>query len=337
MTSEEAPLLSVRDLSKTFRVGSFLKRREVQAVRGVSFDIPAGTTLGLVGESGSGKSTTGRAIARLIEPSGGVVRFDGTDVSHLRGRALKEWRRAVGFVFQDPYGSLDSRMTVLQTLTEPLRIHGVGDGTERRRRAAALVDEVGLPESVLEKYPHEFSGGQRQRLAIARALALRPRLIIADEPVSALDVSVQAQILNLFKDLQERHGLAYLFISHDLDVVDFVSDRIAVMYLGEIVEDGVAVDVFNNPGHPYTQALLAAAPTLDALHGGDEAPRLRGEIPSPDNPPPGCSFHTRCPRAEDVCVSNHPDMLVHGTHRAACHFADLPVHHATAASAGDNT
>ena len=323
MSSNE-PLLSVRDLSKTFRVGSFTNRRAVQAVRGVSFDIPAGSTLGLVGESGSGKSTTGRTIARLIEPTRGVVRFDGTDVRHLRGRALKEWRRSVGFVFQDPYGSLDSRMTVLQILAEPLRVHSVADRRERRRRAEEVVDEVGLPKSVLEKYPHEFSGGQRQRLAIARALALRPRLIIADEPVSALDVSVQAQVLNLFRELQERHGLAYLFISHDLDVVDFISDQIAVMYLGEIVEHGAANDVFTKPAHPYTQALLEAAPRLEAGGRIERGPRLQGEIPSPENPPPGCSFHTRCPRAEEVCIARHPDMLMHEGHGAACHFADLP-------------
>jgi len=328
MTGTE-PLLSVRDLSKTFRVGSLANRREVQAVRGVSFDIPAGSTLGLVGESGSGKSTTGRAIARLIEPTGGVVRFDGADVGPLRGRALKEWRRSVGFVFQDPYGSLDSRMTVQQILSEPLRVHSVADRRERRTRAEELVDEVGLSKSALEKYPHEFSGGQRQRLAIARALALRPRLIIADEPVSALDVSVQAQILNLFNELQQRHGLAYLFISHDLDVVDFISERIAVMYLGEIVEHGAADEVLAKPAHPYTQALLEAAPRLEPGGRIERGPKLEGEIPSPENPPPGCSFHTRCPRAEEVCVARHPDMLAVAGHGAACHFADLPTGHLT--------
>ena len=323
MTGKD-PLLSVRELTKTFRVGSFTNRREIQAVRRVSFDISAGSTLGLVGESGSGKSTTGRAIARLTEPTRGVVRFEGTNVSHLRGRALKEWRRSVGFVFQDPYGSLDSRMTVQQILAEPLRVHSVADRRECRRRAEEIIEEVGLSKSVLEKYPHEFSGGQRQRVAIARALALRPRLIIADEPVSALDVSVQAQVLNLFKELQERHGLAYLFISHDLDVVDFISDQIAVMYLGEIVEHGTANDVFTKPAHPYTQALLEAAPRLEAGGRAGRGPRLEGEIPSPENPPPGCSFHTRCPRAEEVCVAHHPAMLVHDGHGATCHFADLP-------------
>ena len=322
--TEQEPLLRVRELTKTFRVGSLTQRREVQAVRGVSFDIATGATLGLVGESGSGKSTSGRAIARLIEPTAGIVRFDGTDVSHLRGRDLKAWRREVGFVFQDPYGSLDARMTVQQILAEPLRVHGVADRAERRRRTEELVEEVGLSSSVLEKYPHEFSGGQRQRLAVARALALRPRLIIADEPVSALDVSVQAQVLNLFKELQDRHGLAYLFISHDLDVVDFISDEIAVMYLGEIVERGTADDVLTRPAHPYTQALLEAAPRLEAGGRSERGPRLAGEIPSPENPPPGCSFHTRCPRAEAICTEQHPAMAIHGGHGATCHFADLP-------------
>lgn len=323
MTDKE-PLLTIRELTKTFRVGSFARRREVQAVRGVSFDIAAGTTLGLVGESGSGKSTTGRAIARLIEPTSGIVSFDGTDVSSLRGRALKEWRRSVGFVFQDPYGSLDSRMQVQQILAEPLRVHGVADRRERRRRTEELVEEVGLSRSVLEKYPHEFSGGQRQRLAVARALALRPRLIIADEPVSALDVSVQAQVLNLFKELQDRHGLAYLFISHDLDVVDFISDQVAVMYLGEIVEHGMADEVLSSPAHPYTQQLLEAAPRLETGGRATRPPRLTGEIPSPENPPPGCSFHTRCPRAQEICAQQHPVTAAYEGHGAACHFADLP-------------
>ena len=316
------PLLSVRSLVKTFTSGAPWRRRHVQAIRGISFDIMAGQTFGLVGESGSGKSTVGRAVARLTRPTAGTVRFGGLDVSTLSGRSLKAWRRDVGFVFQDPYGSLDSRMTVGQILAEPLRVHGVGSPSERETQVRQLVDEVGLPSSVVAKYPHEFSGGQRQRLAIARALALRPKLIIADEPVSALDVSVQAQVLNLFKDLQQRHGLAYLFISHDLDVVEFMSDRIGVMYLGEIVESGPAESVFTRAAHPYTIALLAAAPALD-MAAPDRSTRLRGEIPSPDDPPSGCSFHTRCPRAESICSTLEPPSRRDGEHVAACHFADL--------------
>jgi len=317
-------LLSVRSLVKTFTSGPPWRRRHVQAVRGVSFDIAAGQTFGLVGESGSGKSTVGRAVARLINPTAGTVHFEGVDVSTLSGRSLKAWRRNVGFVFQDPYGSLDSRMTVQQILSEPLRVHNVGNRVDREAQVRSLSDEVGLPSSAMAKYPHEFSGGQRQRLAIARALALRPQLIIADEPVSALDVSVQAQVLNLFKDLQQRHGLAYLFISHDLDVVEFMSDRIAVMYLGEIVEDGPSEAVFTGAAHPYTAALLAAAPALD-MAAPDRSTRLRGEIPSPENPPSGCSFHTRCPRAEPICSALEPPVRRDGSHIAACHFAELGV------------
>ena len=316
-----APLLSVRGLEKTFSSGPPWRRRHVQAVRGVTFDVEAGHTFGLVGESGSGKSTTGRAIARLITPSAGVVRFDGADVSALTGHALKAWRREVGFIFQDPYGSLDSRMTVGQIITEPLLVHGTRSRAGRQASARELIDEVGLPSTALTKYPHEFSGGQRQRIAIARAIALRPKLVIADEPVSALDVSVQAAVLNLFKELQQRHGLAYLFISHDLDVVEFMSDEIAVMYLGEISEVGPAADVFREPAHPYTRALLAAAPSMDAPVP-DRSTRLRGEIPSPDNPPSGCTFHTRCPRVEAMCTTLVPPDRSNGAHHSRCHFAD---------------
>ena len=315
------PLLSVRGLETTFSSGPPWRRRHVQAVRGVTFDVEAGHTFGLVGESGSGKSTTGRAIARLIAPTAGVVTFDGEDVSTLKGGALKAWRREVGFIFQDPYGSLDSRMTVGEIITEPLLVHGVTSRATRAATARELIDEVGLPSTALAKFPHEFSGGQRQRIAIARAIALRPRLVIADEPVSALDVSVQASVLNLFKDLQERHGLAYLFISHDLDVVEFMSDEIAVMYLGEISEVGPAVDVFTRPAHPYSRALLAAAPSIDTA-APSRSTRLRGEIPSPDNPPSGCSFHTRCPRAEALCSAAVPPVRSDGPHHSRCHFAD---------------
>lgn len=323
MTSAEMsePLLSVRELRKTFSSGPPWRRRHVQAVRGVSFDVTAGRTFGLVGESGSGKSTTGRAIARLIEPSGGHVYFDGQDVLTLGGAALKRWRREVGFIFQDPYGSLDSRMSVAEIITEPLRVHGIGSPTKRSETARQLIDDVQLPISALARYPHEFSGGQRQRIAIARALALRPRLVIADEPVSALDVSVQASVLNLFKELQDRYDLAYLFISHDLDVVEFISDDIAVMYLGQISEVGPAQSVFRQSAHPYTNALLAAAPLIDAPVP-DRATRLRGEIPSPDNPPSGCTFHTRCPRAEEICTTVIPQEHRSGDHRSYCHFAD---------------
>ena len=305
MTQVE-PLLAVDGLVKQFG--------PVQAVRGISFALGAGRTFGIVGESGSGKSTTARLALHLLPPTAGRVRFRGRDLGTLSRPALRRERRHMQMVFQDPYSSLNPRMTVGDTLAEPMEVHGLPGG---RTRAVALLDEVGLPRTALDRYPHEFSGGQRQRVAIARALATEPALIVADEPVSALDVSVQAQILNLFRDLQDRHGTALLFISHDLRVVEFMCDEIAVMYLGEIVEQGPREDVYAAPRHPYTQALLDSAPGRVR-----RLPPLRGDIPSPAAVPSGCAFRTRCPLAFDRCTAEHPALRPVGVgHRAACHLA----------------
>ncbi|QDX41766.1 ABC transporter ATP-binding protein [Salarchaeum sp. JOR-1] len=292
-------LLSVDSLEKYYYERDSLLdtvlRREpnaVQAVDGVSFDVTEGETLGLVGESGCGKSTTGETVLRLREPTGGTVEFDGTDVSDLSGEALKEFRRRAGIVFQDPFASLDPRMTVGQIVREPLDVHGVANADERVRD---LLERVGLSADQFDRYPHEFSGGQRQRVGIARALALEPDFLVLDEPVSALDVSVQAQILNLLEDLQDDLGLTYLFIAHDLSVVRHISDRVAVMYLGEIVETGDVDDIFENPRHPYTQALLESVPRADTRESEREVRTLSGDVPSPRDPPSGCRFRTRCP------------------------------------------
>jgi oligopeptide/dipeptide ABC transporter ATP-binding protein len=305
------PLLSVSGVSKTFKA--------VRAVRNVSFAIPKGRTFGLVGESGSGKSTTARLVLRLVDPTEGTIRFRGADIGALDATALRKQRRHMQMIFQDPYGSLNGRMTVRETLTEPLLVHGIGDEASRIARAEDLLREVGMPKSALDRFPHEFSGGQRQRIAIARALATEPELIVADEPVSALDVSVQAQVLNLLKDLQERHQTTMLFISHDLRVVKFMCDEIAVMYLGEIVERGPRDLVYGAPKHPYTQALLDSVPG----HGKGRRARLAGEIPSAHAVPSGCAFRTRCPLAHDRCVTEAPkNHLVGPNHVAACHLVE---------------
>ena len=305
MTQGE-PLLAAEALVKHFG--------PVQAVRGASFELKAGRTFGIVGESGSGKSTTARLVLHLLTPTSGRVRFRGQLLDTLSKSALRRERRHMQMVFQDPYSSLNPRMTVGDTLTEPMEVHGLQGG---RARAVALLDEVGLPRTALDRYPHEFSGGQRQRIAIARALATVPALIVADEPVSALDVSVQAQVLNLLRDLQDRHGTALLFISHDLRVVQFMCDEIAVMYLGEIVEQGPREAIYATPRHPYTQALLDSAPGQVR-----RLPPLRGDIPSPAAVPSGCAFRTRCPLAFDRCAAEHPALrpVGHG-HAAACHLA----------------
>jgi len=318
-----APLLSVRDLVKHYPIRKGLLGRtvgQVRALDGVSFEVAPGEVFSVVGESGSGKSTLGRCILRLEEPTSGAVTFDGRDLLALKGGDLRRVRKELQVVFQDPYGSLNPRMTVGAAVEEPLIIHRAGPGAERRRRVAELLERVGLGASDAAKYPHEFSGGQRQRVGIARALALNPKFLLLDEPVSALDVSVQAQVLNLLDDLRKEFGLAYLFIAHGLAVVEHVSDRVAVMYLGRFCEEGPAAALFSDPLHPYTKALLAASPEPDptAPRG---APPLTGEIPSPAAPPPGCRFHTRCPLAVARCREELPALREVGPgRRVSCHF-----------------
>ena len=311
-TTETAatPLLEVVDLRKQFPIVRGVLRRvhgHVQAVDGVTFAIDAGETLGLVGESGSGKSTVARLVLRLLEASGGSVRFDGEDLMQLSGRRLQQARRDLQIVFQDPYSSLDPRATIADAIGEPLEIHDGLGRRERDFRSGELLELVGMGPHLLRRYPYEFSGGQRQRIAVARALALNPRLLVCDEPVSALDVSTQSQVINLLADLQERLGLAYLFIAHDLSVVRHLSHRIAVMYLGRIVEIGPADEVSYRPTHPYTEALLSAIPIPDpAVQRNRKRIVLEGDIPSPTDPPAGCRFHTRCPYAMEVCGKQDP-------------------------------
>ncbi len=320
------PLLSVRDLVKHYPVGRGLLRRTrefVKAVDGVSFDVEAGRTLGLVGESGCGKTTVGRLILRLIEPTSGSVTFEGKDLSGRSSAEMRAMRREMQLVFQDPFGALDPRMTVRSIVGEPLAIHGVARGRKREELVAGLIEKVGLDRRHLARYPHEFSGGQRQRIGIARALALRPKLIVCDEPVSALDVSIQAQILNLLADLQEEFHLTYLFIAHGLSVVEHVSDDVAVMYLGKIMEKAPAAKLYEKPLHPYSQALLSAAPVPDP-----SAPRreviLEGDVPSPIHPPAGCRFHTRCRYAIDKCEEAIPELReIEPAHFAACIRAEM--------------
>ena len=325
-----ATLLSVRDLTKHFPVerGILFSRvvGTVRAVEGVSFDLAEGETLSLVGESGCGKSTTARLVLRLIEPTGGTIRFAGEDITRTRPSGLAAVRRAMQPVFQDPYASLNPRMTVGRIIAEPMEVHGLGDEVSRRARVEELLGLVGLAPYHASRFPHEFSGGQRQRIGIARALAVNPRLVVCDEPVSALDVSIQAQVVNLLKDLQHRLGLSYLFIAHDLAVVRHVSDRIAVMYLGEIVETAPKSVLYATPRHPYTQALLAAIPVPDPQRRCS-VPALAGDVPSPMNPPPGCRFSTRCAHAMSRCQDERPVLrpIAEG-HLVACHRAEeLPV------------
>ncbi|MBI2422579.1 MAG: dipeptide ABC transporter ATP-binding protein [Candidatus Hydrogenedentes bacterium] len=311
-------LLQVRDLTKRFPVrrGVFSQiTGYVRAVDGISFDIPRGKTLALVGESGSGKTTAGRAILRLIEPTSGSVRFDGQEVTTLNKHDLRALRKRMQLIFQDPYGSLNPRMTVYNVLSEAMAIHGLARG-RRRERVYELLDQVGLADTAADRYPHEFSGGQRQRIGIARALAVEPDILIADEPVSALDVSVQAQILNLLAQLQQDLGLTYLFIGHDLSVVRHISDEVAVMYLGKIVEMGPVDALFSAPVHPYTKALLSAVPVPDP-DAHKHRILVQGDVPSPMNPPSGCRFHPRCPDATSACAITEPQ-LEGESHRAAC-------------------
>jgi oligopeptide/dipeptide ABC transporter ATP-binding protein len=319
-------LLSVRDLRVFFPVRRGLLQRvvgTVKAVDGVSFDVAKGATLGLVGESGCGKSTTGRAILQLVPPTAGRVRLGDRELTALAPRALRAARRDMQMIFQDPYASLSPRMTVMDTVAEPLRTHGLVKGKAETAAAVAdLMQKVGLEPAYMRRYPHEFSGGQRQRVGIARAIALRPKLVVADEPVSALDVSVQAQIVNLLMRLQDELGVAYLFVAHDLAVVRHLSREIAVMYLGRVVERAPSEELFARPLHPYTQALLAAVP-VPAPDAAKQRRRLvvAGDVPSPLAPPPGCHFHTRCPLAEPKCRADAPALEEKGAgHRVACHL-----------------
>ncbi len=317
-------LLEVKNLVKHFPItqGIIFSKKvgAVQAVDDVSFTVNKGETLGLVGESGCGKSTTGRVILRLIEATSGEVRFEGRNILTLNAKEMRELRKDMQIIFQDPYASLNPRMTVGDIIAEPLKIHGLAKGKERQKRVRELLEVVGLASYHARRYPHEFSGGQRQRIGIARALAVRPKLIICDEPVSALDVSIQAQVINLLQDLQKEFGLTYLFIAHDLSVVKHISDRVAVMYLGKIVELADKYELFDNAQHPYTQALLSAIPVPDP-HYKRERIILQGDVPSPINPPSGCRFHTRCPKVMDICKVQVPESVeVSPNHWVACHL-----------------
>jgi len=320
------PVLEVKDLKKHFPVRKGLLRRtvgQVYAVDGISFAIGVGETLGLVGESGCGKTTAGRAVLRLIEPTSGSIEVGGTDITRLSKAELRPYRRQMQMIYQDPYASLNPRIGAGKIVGEPLVIHGIGDAKERRERVAGLFERVGLRPELTSAYPHEFSGGQRQRIGIARALALNPELIVGDEPVSALDVSIQAQIINLLMDLQDEFKLSYLFVAHDLAVVEHISDRVAVMYLGRIVEMTDKTSLFEMPLHPYTEALLAAVPIPKARAKGRKRVILTGDVPSPINPPSGCHFHTRCAYAMARCRSEAPALreAIPG-HWAACHLHD---------------
>jgi oligopeptide transport system ATP-binding protein len=316
-------LLEVKGLKKHFPIkgGVFSKTvGHVYAVDGVSFTLQSGETLGLVGESGCGKSTTGRTILRLIEPTEGSVKFEGQEITDLDKGDMRSLRREMQIIFQDPYASLNPRMTVGSIIGEPLEIHKIARGSEKEDQVASLLEKVGLRSEDMRKYPHEFSGGQRQRIGIARALGLNPKLIVCDEPVSALDVSIQAQVINLLEDLQEEFGLSYLFIAHNLNVVEHISNRVAVMYLGKIVELTTDTELYANPQHPYTEALLSAVPVPDPTV---EKRRiiLQGDVPSPINPPSGCHFHTRCPYKEKICEEEVPEFKdIGGNHWVACHL-----------------
>jgi len=325
-----SPLVSAVGLTKAYAItgGAFLRRQTtaLRAVDGVNLDIMPGETLGLVGESGCGKSTLGRTLIRLIEPTDGTILFDGADITALGMRAMRPKRRAMQIIFQDPYGALNPRMSVEDIIMEPLMIHGGKDNAATRAAVADMLRLVGLPQRAAKRFPHEFSGGQRQRIGIARALALKPRFVVCDEPVSALDVSVQAQIVNLLQDLQAELGLTYLFIAHDLSVVKHISDRVAVMYLGKIVEIAEKRAIYATPQHPYTQALIAAVPVLRPQdRGRGRRARIAGEIPSALSPPAGCRFHTRCPHVMPICRTEEPPLRTTAVgHKLACHLTDNP-------------
>jgi peptide/nickel transport system ATP-binding protein len=320
------PLLAIRDLKTYFEVGAGIQvfkraRSEVRAVDGLSFDIFRGETVGLVGESGCGKTTVGKGILQLVPPTGGQVLYDNRELTQLKGEELRTLRRHFQIIFQDPYASLNPRMLVGEILEEGMRAQGIGSSREQRQvRMEELLQQVGLPSDARQRYPHEFSGGQRQRISIARALAVEPELIVCDEPTSALDVSVQAQVLNLLKGLQDDLGLSYLFITHNLSVVEYLAHEVAVMYLGRIVERGRVDEVLENPKHPYTEALLSAVPVIEAKDRRTII-RLQGDMPSPSDPPAGCHFHPRCPQAMDICRRQYPATTeFSSTHEARCHL-----------------
>jgi oligopeptide transport system ATP-binding protein len=328
-TDAAGPILEVRDLVKHYPItrGIVFQRTigHVQAVDGVSFDLYGGETLGVVGESGCGKSTLGRVLMHLEKPTSGTAHYGGRDIYTLNGAETRRLRRDIQLVMQDPYSSLNPRMTVGDIVGEPFEIHkDVAPKGDRRRRVQELLDVVGLSPEHINRYPHQFSGGQRQRIGIARALALRPKMIICDEPVSALDVSIQAQVMNLLEHLQDEFGLSYIFIAHDLSVVRHICDRVAVMYLGKIVEIGTETEIYQHPVHPYTQALLSAVPVPDpTLRGRREVIRLTGDVPSPADPPSGCRFRTRCWKARERCAVEVPELEARvGGHLSACHFAE---------------
>jgi len=318
-------ILEVKNLKKYFPItGGIFKKQvnSVKAVDGLDFNVKRGETLGLVGESGCGKSTTGKVLLRLLDATEGEVKFEGKDIHQLEKTELRDLRKEMQMIFQDPYASLNPRMTVAEIVGEPLDIHDLAQGKEKEERVRELLDMVGLSSKFAKRYPHEFSGGQRQRIGIARALAVDPQVIVCDEPVSALDVSIQAQVINLMEDLQDELGLTYIFIAHDLSVVRHISDRVAVMYLGKIVELADKDDLYDAPKHPYTKALLSAIPVPDPQIEREKI-ILKGDVPSPINPPSGCTFHTRCPYAEDICKQEEPSFEEKGEdHLAACHFTD---------------
>ncbi len=320
-------LMQIENLEMHFPIteGIIFQRKvgAVKAVDGISFDIKRGETLGLVGESGCGKSTTGRAILQLYRPTGGSVKYRGQDLALLKGESMRQMRRHLQIIFQDPYASLNPRMTVGNIIGEPIEVHRLAHGKAKQDRVRELLNVVGLNPNYVNRYPHEFSGGQRQRIGIARALAVEPDFIVADEPISALDVSIQAQVVNLLEDLQKEFGLTYLFIAHDLSVVRHISDRIAVMYLGKVVELADRDELYEAPMHPYTKALLSAIPIPDpVLEEKRKRIILEGDVPSPINPPSGCHFRTRCPLAQEICKTEPPFVQHRPNHWAACHFAE---------------